>query len=184
MTGNVVFLGFAVAGAPGFSLVGSLAALAGFLLGAAAAGLVVRRRPPDRGAMLAGTCAAELMLVAASTVVATADPRARTATWLMTALLAIALGAQNTVARRLAVPDLTTTVLTMTLTGIAADARAGRTLVRRLLAVAAMAAGAVAGALLVLRLSLAAGLAAATVVLALVTTGALVATRQPAAWRG
>ena len=31
MTGNVVFLGFALAGAPGLSLAASLAALAGFL---------------------------------------------------------------------------------------------------------------------------------------------------------
>lgn len=183
MTGNVVFLGFAAAGAPGFSLVGSLVALAGFLVGAGAAGLALRRRPPDRAALLAGTCAAELTLVAAATVVATADPRARTATWLMTGLLAIALGAQNTVARRLAVPDLTTTVLTMTLTGIAADAAAGRPFARRVLAVLAMALGAAAGALLVLRASLAAGLAGATVALALVTTGALVAGRRPAAWR-
>jgi hypothetical protein len=35
--------------------------------------------------------------------------------------LAVALGVQNSVVRRLRVPDLTTTVLTMTLTGTAAD---------------------------------------------------------------
>ena len=107
----------------------------------------------------------------------------RAATWLLTGLLAIALGAQNTVARRLAVPDLTTTVLTMTLTGIAVDAAAGRVLVRRVLAVVAMALGAVAGALLVLRVSLAAGLAGATVVLTLLTAATLAASRRPAAWR-
>ena len=72
-------------------------------------------------------------------------------------LLAVALGIQNAVARKLAVPDLTTTVLTMTLTGIAADLRAVRrgsagraaaraALGRRLLAVAAMVAGGAAGA--------------------------------------
>src|SRR5690349_21858580 len=33
MTGNVVFIGFALAGAAGFSLAASLAALAGFLVG-------------------------------------------------------------------------------------------------------------------------------------------------------
>ena len=37
MTGNVVFSGFALVGAPGFSLSASLAALAGFLVGAAPA---------------------------------------------------------------------------------------------------------------------------------------------------
>ncbi|WP_414710667.1 hypothetical protein [Pseudonocardia sp.] len=35
MTGNVVFIGFALAGVPGYSLVASLLALVGFLLGAA-----------------------------------------------------------------------------------------------------------------------------------------------------
>src|ERR1700733_10866894 len=34
MTGNVVFLGFAVAGAPGFSIAASLAAIAAFVVGA------------------------------------------------------------------------------------------------------------------------------------------------------
>ena len=42
MTGNVVFVGFAVAGAPGFSLSASLWALAGFVAGAYAGGLLIR----------------------------------------------------------------------------------------------------------------------------------------------
>ncbi|HEY0237561.1 MAG TPA: DUF1275 family protein [Friedmanniella sp.] len=183
MTGNVVFLAFAAVGAPGFSLVGSLAALAGFLVGAGGGGLVLRSQRPDRAALLAGACCVELVLVAASLELAAAAGHLEAVRWVMTFLLAVALGAQNAAARRLAVPDLTTTVLTMTLTGIAADAKAGRTLTRRLLAVAAMAAGALIGALLVLHVSLVAGMAAAVVVLAAVTAGALAALRRPAAWR-
>ncbi|MGW6016344.1 YoaK family protein, partial [Streptomyces sp. NPDC055210] len=38
MTGNVVVIGFAVAGAPGFSVLGSLVSLAAFLTGAVIAG--------------------------------------------------------------------------------------------------------------------------------------------------
>jgi len=38
MTGNVVLLGFAAAGAPGFSVAASLVSLGSFLVGAAAAG--------------------------------------------------------------------------------------------------------------------------------------------------
>lgn len=38
MTGNVVFIGFALAGASGFSLAASLSALGGFLVGAAIGG--------------------------------------------------------------------------------------------------------------------------------------------------
>jgi hypothetical protein len=52
------------------------------------------------------------------------------------------------------VPDLTTTVLTMTITGVAADSRAaggqGSKAGRRLIAIGAMLAGAVVGATLVI----------------------------------
>jgi len=76
--------------------------------------------------------------------------------------------------RRFAVPDLTTTVLTMTLTALAADSPftggSAKDSIRRLSAVAVMLAGAVAGALLLktslwVPLALAAVLAAATVLL-------------------
>src|SRR5271166_5650503 len=43
MTGNVVFIGFALAGAPGFLLAPSLSALAGFLGGAGLGGQMVAR---------------------------------------------------------------------------------------------------------------------------------------------
>ena len=69
-------------------------------------------------------------------------------------LLAVAMGMQNAAARRLAVPDLTTTVLTLTITGMAADGRLGAggdsRLERRTLAVFAMFGGALIGAALVL----------------------------------
>jgi uncharacterized membrane protein YoaK (UPF0700 family) len=67
-------------------------------------------------------------------------------------MLALAMGVRNATVRRLAVPDLTTTVLTMTLTGLAADSRlaggSGKGSVRRIAAVLAMLAGSLAGALL------------------------------------
>jgi uncharacterized membrane protein YoaK (UPF0700 family) len=81
------------------------------------------------------------------------------------------MGVRNATVRRIAVPDLTTTVLTMTLTGLAADAPVlggtGKGSVRRVAAVVAMLVGALAGALLlrqslVLPLVAAAGLALAT----------------------
>jgi uncharacterized membrane protein YoaK (UPF0700 family) len=101
------------------------------------------------------------------------------------ALLALAMGIQNAVVRRLKVFDLTTTVLTMTLTGIAADIRERDRLaiIRRLLAVAAMLAGAVAGALLVLDVSDKAALALAAALLAIVGLWASAAVRVPAAWQ-
>jgi uncharacterized membrane protein YoaK (UPF0700 family) len=87
------------------------------------------------------------------------------------ALLAFAMGVRNATVRRIGVPDLTTTVLTMTLTGLAADSPlaggSGKGSTRRIAAVVAMLTGALVGALL-LKTSLALPLAAAAG-LALVT---------------
>jgi uncharacterized membrane protein YoaK (UPF0700 family) len=214
MTGNVVFAAFAVVGAPGFSLSASLFALAGFLAGAYLGGLLVARHSGDRGLLLRAGVLVELALAAAALAVtaASGDPGAAHGTLGISgsvfsaavtdataALLAVALGVQNAVARKLAVPDLTTTVLTMTLTGVGADLRAvvGResrvrgaahadaraALGRRLLAVAAMVAGAAAGASLALRVSPVAALALATALLALTAAWAALAVRRPAEWR-
>jgi uncharacterized membrane protein YoaK (UPF0700 family) len=91
---------------------------------------------------------------------------------------------QNAAVRRLAVPDLTTTVLTMTLTGIAADIRSGNrnTMGRRLAAVAAMLLGGLGGALLVLNLGATAALGAAVLLVAGVFTAAVPASRSHATW--
>src|SRR5437588_8935572 len=111
MTGNVVFVGFAAAGAPGFSLSASLAALAGFLVGAFASGAAMRNRRGAGPALLRDGIAAETLLVAGALVIAAAagTPFTGAGRAGMAALLAIAMGVQNAVARRLAVPDLTTT---------------------------------------------------------------------------
>ncbi len=188
MTGNVVFTGFALVGAPGFSLGASLAALAGFLAGALLGGSLTQRLGHDRGLLLRAGAAAELVLVAAALALATtiglATAAGRDGD---AALLALAMGIQNAVARRLAVPDLTTTVLTMTLTGLAADVRAkdhGQAgLSRRVLAVATMFGGAACGALLILHAGATAALGLAVGLLAVVTAGATLAARRPGSWR-
>src|ERR1700731_2011804 len=96
------------------------------------------------------------------------------------------MGSQNATARRLAVPELTTTVLTMTLTGIAADSGlaggSGSKLGRRSLAVAAMLLGALVGALRALRVDTAAPLAAAAGVIAVTAITAQRLSRAQAAW--
>jgi uncharacterized membrane protein YoaK (UPF0700 family) len=210
MTGNVVFAGFALVGAPGFSLGASLFALAGFLAGAVLGGKLASRLGHDRARHLRAAVAAELLLVAIALVIAatsgdpavshgtlhlptardpaSSDPAFGTAVSdALALLLAVAMGIQNAAARKLAVPDLTTTVLTMTLTGIGADIRAGHrahvTLGRRLLAVATMLGGGVLGAWLVLQVSAVAAVAVAFAVLLITTAGALIAARAPAAWR-
>jgi uncharacterized membrane protein YoaK (UPF0700 family) len=95
---------------------------------------------------------------------------------------------QNTAARRLAVADLTTTVLTMTLTGIAADAALagghGSKFGRRALSVAAMLLGALIGGLLVLKVDNPAPLALAAGLLAMVSFITYRASRSTPAWAG
>lgn len=188
MTGNVVFIGFAAVGAAGFSLSASVTALVGFLLGASVGGPLASRQGAHRGVLLRTAVVAELVLVTGALLVAVSvgshpGDAGRNA---MAGVLAIAMGLQNAVVRRLAVPDLTTTVLTMTLTGIAADLREGRwspALTRRLLAVAAMFAGAVAGALLVLRVSQLAAFILAAGLLAVSVAAAATQAQRPAPWQ-
>ncbi|RKQ93050.1 uncharacterized membrane protein YoaK (UPF0700 family) [Solirubrobacter pauli] len=186
MTGNVVFVGFAVAGASGFALSASLSALAGFLCGAALGGAAVERLRTHRGRLLAVVTAAELgLVVVALLVVALAGASLGTGEKVaIAALLALAMGAQNAAVRDLKVFDLTTTVLTMTLTGIAADWRQHDrfAIARRLLAVLAMFAGAAVGALLVLEVSNEAALALAALLLAVVTGVAVAGSRVSATW--
>jgi uncharacterized membrane protein YoaK (UPF0700 family) len=81
------------------------------------------------------------------------------ARYAITAVLAVAMGIQNAAAQRLAVPELTTTVLTRTLAGLAGDgSKDVGTRVRRVLSVLAMLLGALAGALLALNVSVAAAI--------------------------
>jgi uncharacterized membrane protein YoaK (UPF0700 family) len=182
MTGNVVFVGFAIAGAPGFSLAASLSALAGFVLGAGAGGTLAARVTLRRRLFAVATGVEVVLLAAGFAILAGLDHRAGSfAADLVAALLAVALGLQNAVVRRLAVMDLTTTVLTMTLTGIAADLRASGgmiTLTRRLLAVLTMLLGAVAGALLDLHAGAQWALLLAVALTATVAAGALAADRR------
>jgi uncharacterized membrane protein YoaK (UPF0700 family) len=188
MTGNVVFAGFALAGAPGFALAASLAALAGFIVGAGAGGRLIHRLGNDRARLLASGSAFQLVLVTAALVLAAASgsglsPVSRD---IVAAVLAVGTGMQNAVVRRLAVPDMTTTVLTITLTGIAADIHAGKptaAFARRLLSVATMLAGGVGGAELVLHAGPPAALALAAAVLAAVTAAAARTASTPGTWR-
>jgi uncharacterized membrane protein YoaK (UPF0700 family) len=159
MTGNVVFLAFAIAGASGFSAADSLIAIAAFGLGAIVASRLTSRFVSSSGArrekVLAATAAGQAVLVAVALILTavTSAPVPARYQYPLVALLAMAMGMQNATARKLAVPDLTTTVLTLTITGIAADRDAAKA-VRRLISVAAMLAGACAGAVLVLHVDI------------------------------
>ena len=184
MTGNVVFLGFAVAGAPGLSAPAALAALAAFLVGAVAGGRIAIRSGEHRGRQLrsAMTVAVASVLLAVLLAAILGQPVPQDARYALIVPLAIAMGIQNATARRLAVPDLTTTVLTLTLTGIAADSRlAGGTgghPARRLIAVTAMFTGALLGALLVTHVDLVLPLSIAAALIAICALAAHTLSRE------
>ena len=122
MTGNVVFLGFGLAGVGEISIVASLLAILGFALGATLGGRWAAQRAMHRGHLLAAATSVQAGVVLVASVVATtAGVGSSWVRLMLTGLLALAMGGQNAVVRRLAVPDLTTTVLTLTVTGLVAD---------------------------------------------------------------
>ena len=173
MTGNVVLLGFGIAGSGGLPVVAPLVSLGAFLIGAGAGGVLVRRLAQRHPLLVARGLAIETCLLGIAAVVAattTAQPGNASA-YALIVLMASAMGVRNAIVRSIAVPDLTTTVLTMTLTGFAAESRlaggSGKGSLRRVAAVLAMLVGAIAGALL-LKASVFAPLALAAV-LALAT---------------
>lgn len=177
MTGNVVVLGFAAAGAPGFSVWHALTSLGCFLAGAAAGGRIARRLGGGSRRMWTRVVlAGEAVLIGVSALIAYAAPGAVGTTYALIAVTAFAMGVRNATVRKLGVPDLTTTVLTMTLTGLASDTAAGGGMGarphRRAAAVVAMAAGALLGAWLVLHHGLGLPLLIAAAMAGLLATSA------------
>lgn len=172
-TGNVVFLGFAAAGASQLSAPASLVAIVAFLLGALTGGRLASRFDAERRAWLLRAFTLELLLVAAATVVAIVVGHAGDRRYALIAPMSIALGLQNATVRKLAVPDMTTTVLTLTLTGLASDSRlaggASPRRRRRISAVVLMLAGAVIGGLLVRKVGVPVAIGVMLVLLALAT---------------
>ena len=173
-TGNVVFFAFALAGVGGFSATASVAAIGSFAAGALVAGRLGRSLAARRELLLGVTAGIQAILVAEAVTMAalTASPMPAGLRYALIVVLSVTMGAQNATARKLAVPDLTTTVLTLTITGMAADSplagATGTHLARRLISVAAMFLGALAGALLVLHVHIVYPLVIALVILAAV----------------
>ena len=158
MTGNVVFLGFALAGAPDFSVLRSSMALLFFLLGAVAGGRLatsMSARPLHTWISCAFGIDGILLIAAALTSLATVNKGGDIPLLGVIGLTALAMGVRNASARKLGVPDLTTTVLTMTITGLAADSSLGGGTnprwQRRIVSVLTMFAGAAVGVLILKR---------------------------------
>jgi uncharacterized membrane protein YoaK (UPF0700 family) len=166
MTGNIVLLGFGFAGDGQVSITASLLALACFLAGAALGGRLIRLVGAHHYRWVGTALALEVLFVVCAA--GASLPRMKATDYAVIALLATGMGIRNASVRRLAIPDLTTTVLTLTLTGLAADTQlaAGEpwsVATRRVASVIALLAGATFGALL-LRIDLAAPLFATAVI--------------------
>ena len=188
LTGNVVFLAFALAGAPGFSILASLVALGSFVLGSFGGGLLGSRLGQHRGRLLSVTAALQTFLLSAAVVLAvlSGNPAPAGYSYGLIIVLGIAMGLQNATARKLAVPDLTTTVLTLTIVGISADSRlaggSGSRAGRRLIAVAAMLVGALVGSLLIFHVSIVYPLEIALIIMMIIVVTTRVLSRTDPAW--
>jgi uncharacterized membrane protein YoaK (UPF0700 family) len=188
MTGNIVLLGFALAGAPGFSITASATALASFFAGALIGGRIGWWHSGHRGRLHSWAAAIQALFLAASVILAalSGSPVAAGYRYPLIVALGAAMGIQNAAARKIAVPDLTTTVLTLTITGIAADSALGggpgSKAGSRLIPVATMLIGALIGALLVRHAPICYPLAIALVTVALGSVTSHILGRPDPAW--
>lgn len=180
MTGNIVLMGFGLAGAEGFAIAAPLVSLGAFIAGAVIGGRIGVRLHDRRMRWLAGALVAEtsFILLAAILSIGVDVPADDWRRYAMIALLAAALGARNASIRGLKVPDLKTTVVTFTITGLAVESplggREAQHVATRTLAVASILAGAFLGALLVLNTELVVPL----LVVAALNTATLLAVRD------
>ena len=154
MTGNVVILGMAIAQADGLPIVGPIVALAAFLLGAAIGGRVLRGGRlgwSGRSTISFGVTGGVLLGLGISTFTVVPDENTPWA-FTITGLLGAAMGLQAAAARKIAVADVTTVVVTSTIVGLASESKlaggTGKNFPRRVLAVVLILAGAGVGALL------------------------------------
>jgi uncharacterized membrane protein YoaK (UPF0700 family) len=172
MTGNVVFLGFAAGGAPGISAARSIAALCAFAGGSVCGGRLIssRERTPIAHLLLTTYVETALLLIAVCAAALAEGDASVTAAYAILLSTAVAMGLRNAVVRKLAIADLTTTVLTMTITGLAADSSLagghGGHSARRALSIVAMFAGALVGATLLRTFGLPSSLAVAALIVA------------------
>jgi len=190
MTGNVLFIAFALAGEHGFSIASSLLALGSFVLGSLAGGLLGSRADNQRGRLLWTATEIQALLLGAAVIllILAGNPIPAGYGYTLIIALGISMGLQNATARKLAVPDLTTTVLMLTITGMVADSRlagsGGSKAGRRLLSVLAMFTGAIVGVLAILYVSIAYSLLLALVIIALVSLTSRRLSRNGPAWIG
>lgn len=154
MTGNIVILGMALAGADDLPIVGPAIALGAFVVGAFAGGIFLRRRRKVWSTAVSALLGAGAVVLALNAVAFLIPAWSATAALELVASTSTAavMGVQAAVARSLAVADVTTVVVTSTLTSFASESLVDKGFKgiwnRRLAAIVIILLGAFAGALL------------------------------------
>jgi uncharacterized membrane protein YoaK (UPF0700 family) len=187
LTGNLVFIGLAAAGAKGFAVGPAALAIGGFLVGAVIGGRACEAGSSHRGRALRNVMVVKLCLASVVTLIAVlTGPHFPTgARDAMVVLLAMSMGDQLAAIRFLKVPDLMTVVLTMAITGVITERKRGwrdPAMLRRGLSLLAFALGALSGALLVLYVSVAAALGLGLAIIVATSIAAERVSRATAGW--
>jgi uncharacterized membrane protein YoaK (UPF0700 family) len=154
-TGNFILLGLALGGARGFSVSAQTVALVSFAVGAAIGGRVRTGQLRHRGRYLTAAAAGQVVFLLVGVLLSTltTNPPQSGYRYSLIFVLAVAMGIQTAAARRLAVPDLSTTTFTQLITATMIDSALGggkgSQAGRRIVPFAAILAGAVVGTLFV-----------------------------------
>lgn len=154
MTGNVLFIGFALVGVPGIPFLNNAIALLGFIVGSIVSGRIVGRKHPhglpNTSALVLSSGVVLLVVLGISWLLLGKLPE-----WqllVLTFLLASVMGGQVSAVKPIGNSDVTTIVVTNTVANLARDSRlgggSGQRWIPRLLAVIAMGVGAALGAFL------------------------------------
>ncbi|MCT7658941.1 YoaK family protein [Mycobacterium deserti] len=125
MTGNIVFLGFWLAPHSTVDVTAALVAFVCFVIGAVFGGRLARHLDSDVRRWLGITLGAEVVLLLALSILAATgvfDYVNNTKLFLI-AGLAVTFGVQNATARQFGIQELSTTVLTTTISSIGFDSR-------------------------------------------------------------
>ena len=170
MTGNVLFIGFALVGVAGIPLLNNVVALLGFVAGSIVSGRVIgrghRKGLPATSAITLSVGAVVIVGLGVALLLVADLPE--WALLVITFLLASAMGAQVSAVKPIGNSDVTTIVVTNTVANLARDTRLGGGTnagwMPRLLAIVAMGLGAALGAALVLHVGGATALLAAAAV--------------------
>ncbi|GAA2332723.1 membrane protein [Streptomyces caniferus] len=158
-TGNLLFLGFGIAGQGGLPVLATAVSLGAFALGAALGGRMESTLAARQRQWFPVALAVEAALLVAAAAAAWESGPARGLPpgrrYVVIGLMAVAMGMRNVTAMRAAAPDLTTTVETRAMTALVSasplghDKRLGygsHAAGRRLFSVSAMFAGGLLGA--------------------------------------